>query len=329
MSTTKTAFVIGAGASYGAYSEQKRMSGTPLTADLFGHPRFLESVTKATALTNLLEQARRSEGVSFDLEKSLASLILDPSEERLRELMDLRFAIHAIIRETSKIGFGPFSNPRMPTLYEDLWFRVREYFPKGAKAAFVNMNYDSMLDAAISLSEGIGKLSTLDSCIMSPDWLLVHPHGSISWAYKVINDNQFGSREGMISYAPKIESFQIELTHLGQFFPEVPDSHFPALALPATGSLEKEKFVAPENHMKKLSDFVYDMDGLVVIGWRGLDQHINELLRDSLPSPLSFLHVVSGTQEGAQRTIEELKRSGLCSKNEVAIGGGQGTRAPI
>lgn len=299
------------------------MPGTPLTANLFGHPRFLESVTKATALTNLLEQARRSEGVSFDLEKALALLVLDPSDERLRELMDLRFAIHAIIRETSKIGFSPFSNPRQPTLYEDLWFRVRESFPKGAKAAFVNMNYDTMLDAVIALSEGnSATLSTLDSCITSPDWLLVHPHGSISWAYKIIDGNLFGSRDGMISNAPKIESVQIELTHLNQFFPEMPGYHFPALALPAAGALEKEKFVAPENHMKKLSDFVSNMDGLVVIGWRGLDQHINVLLCDSLPSPLSFLHVVSGTQEGAQRTIEILKQSGLCAKNEVAIGGG-------
>ena len=101
----KTIFIFGAGASYGAYPTSRNIAGTPLTAQLFSDLRLRNDSAKALGLINLLEQAREQEAENFDLEKALAALTRQATSNRLEELLDLRFAIQNLIRETSMSGF--------------------------------------------------------------------------------------------------------------------------------------------------------------------------------------------------------------------------------
>ncbi|NEQ51428.1 MAG: hypothetical protein F6K11_15020 [Leptolyngbya sp. SIO3F4] len=323
----KTIFIFGAGASYGAYGGKPRTRSidlTPLTANLFGHPKFNTGISKAKNLTNLLEQARIIEGNTFDLEKSLARLIEKRSEERLKSLLDLRFALHSVIRNTAISGSGT------PSLYEDLWYRVKVSFEDGGKVLFVNMNYDTILDQAISQSEGA--ISSFDAYISSESWGLVHPHGAISWGYETPKEFAgLNSRTAILEKAMAIENVSLRLIHLKNDFPieninllnqNLSSSRIPALALPVAGTLEKEKFVSPPEHIEYIKGFADKFSNLVLIGWRGLDPHILSLISPKGKRKLKNIHVVSNSKTGAVSTLDILRQSGFSGENEVAIDGG-------
>jgi hypothetical protein len=69
---------------------------------------------------------------------------------------------------------------------------------------------------------------------------------------------------------------------------------YPALALPTTG---KAGFECPDAHLTELRDSVARMRALLVVGWRGQEEHFLSILSEV--SHRVAGHVVSGSAEGA------------------------------
>ena len=74
----------------------------------------------------------------------------------------------------------------------------------------------------------------------------------------------------------------------------------PALALPMEGDREG-KTCWPENHLAKLEALLPFVDRVLVVGWRGSDTHITELIATRI-GPLEFAHIVSLGEAGAIET---------------------------
>ena len=322
----KVVFVFGAGASYGAYAKQAKVKTPPLTATVFNEHRILQGATKANALISLMKQAKAELGKSFDFEKSLAKLVKSKTPERLTQLMDLRYQIHSIIQQGAFGGYA--STPRQSlSLYEDLWFRVKEYFDS-IEVRFINVNYDTILEKGIADSEGI--FEDFNAYIANNDWKLYHPHGNISWGYKIPKNIQSAtqskwSRESILGLAPSTEISDLELEKSKTPFPGEPyllqEGLIPAIALPLAGSYEKELFVSPDSHIQDMKDECGSPDILVLIGWRALDEHILEILNNG-EIRTKEVHIVSGSIEGAKEIQKTLEKSNFTADSYLHIDGG-------
>ena len=322
----KIVFVFGAGASYGAYAKDKNVRTPPLTATLFNEHRILQGATKANALISLMKQARAVQGNSFDFEKSLAKLVKSKTPERLTQLMDLRYQIHSIIQQGAIGGYSSIPRKSL-SLYEDLWFRVKEYFDS-IEVRFINVNYDTILEKGIADSEGI--FEDFNAYIANEDWKLYHPHGNISWGYKIPQGIQSvtpskRSRESILDLAPSTEISDLELEKSKTPFSGEPyllqEGLIPAIALPLAGSYEKELFVSPDSHIQDMRDQCGSPDILVLIGWRGLDEHILKILKNGEISTKE-VHIVSGSIEGAKAIQKTLEQSHFTADSYLHIGGG-------
>ena len=76
---------------------------------------------------------------------------------------------------------------------------------------------------------------------------------------------------------------------------------YPALAMPTR---TKGGFVMPPEHEGFIARAVQDMDRLMVIGWRGQEQHFLDLLKAS-PRPVQGV-VVTSKPESAASLVEHL-----------------------
>lgn len=233
--------------------------------------------------------------------------------------------------------------PTIPTLYESLWYRVKDRFQYDDSALFVNMNYDTMLYNAIAQSERqlldtnyYAEPQHLDKYVENWHWGLIHPHGSIAWGYPIGNAYiKERTRQGMVKQAKVIQEFLRELNppvfHLPNPFPEISDfiptledlnPCIPALALPLAGAIEKEKFIAPRPHIERLARESNETENLVIIGWRALDSHILEVIRGKNSRTFKNIHIISHSSNGAKTILETVNKALIQSLNTVTMGGG-------
>jgi hypothetical protein len=321
-------FVFGAGASRGAYPSTMIEHGTPLTSDLFSHVEFKAALGLGEASVNLLLQAKEKAGTKFDLEASFAQLSLSGGDARQSELMDIRFAIHEVIRKTASKAFTV--RPMRSSFYADLWFRVRACIDTQNRAIFINMNYDTILDAEIAKTEGV--FTSFEQYLSSPHWSLIHPHGCISWGFAIPTEMQKSvNKEDLIRDAAKIFQSSSDFVHLKKPFPSVGELYsgskppcFPAIAMPVAGSNEKEHFVCPTEQIQLLDEIEKldnNIDNLILIGWKALDSHVLNKLAKGCRT-LQELHIVSFSQHGAEQIKNELIKAGINAKSTELVEGG-------
>lgn len=105
--------------------------------------------------------------------------------------------------------------------------------------------------------------------------------GGITKAYDVVSDRPLGAKDG---------------------YPL-----FPAIAIPVE---TKGEFECPDIHLDELTRYLPEVDRILIIGWRGADQHFVTLLKSKLRRSPNVL-VVSGSDDGAQETIRVLQAAGI------------------
>jgi hypothetical protein len=77
----------------------------------------------------------------------------------------------------------------------------------------------------------------------------------------------------------------------------------PALSIPVEN---KDEFSCPPEHVEALKNCVTTVNKIVTIGWRATERDFLQLLSQYLPESVPDLMVVSGSEEGADETCDNL-----------------------
>ena len=228
--------------------------------------------------------ARVSQGQP--LERVLADLseeTHDDAQARVRE-------VAPYLREL----IGNATSERRPTTYDSLLTAIQGH---ELTAFFLTLNYDLLLEEAIGRTyRRTGKIASLSDYVQQGlEWQVVKLHGSVNWVRRtsgpsVDTGGFIGSSrsEDMPRYLAAISNARIEdEIILKGFLPENDplglwdDTYrplYPAMAMPSD---RKYGFVCPTHHVSSLRDFMLGDPAVLIVGTKGLDADLMELLASS------------------------------------------------
>lgn len=231
---------------------------------------------------------------------------LSESEYGARQLAALRFYLQEIIWQAglqwSPKAFGQ-------TNYVLLVDRI-ERWRMAAKenVAYVTFNYDLLLEGALRavlpLDRGFDGYVTART-------RLYKAHGSVDWGHPTATEASYGStdlRYALIDHAATWapdpnQWFRFMSIGNSRAQEDIPGTWYlhPALALPTAG---KAGFEIPGDHLKSLQADIEDMNWLLVIGWRGQEEHMLQLFR-AANKPVKA-HVVTDSGDTAESLLTML-----------------------
>ena len=251
---------------------------------------------------------------SLSLEEKLQEYEEDANTDpvRRRQLTAIQFYLRDLIAacqgEWVRLTHG-VSN--YATLLED----IRRH----TQACLVTFNYDTLIERALQdLGFQIGFIENhVDS-----KFPLIKLHGSIDWVQWVTVGH--GHRSELQPYE-LIENAEL-LCPVGDIHKEGANPQIrieerlfaiPALAIPV---VTKSNFVCPQSHLNCLRELIPGVTKILMIGWRGAEQHFLKMLSDNLKTRIRGM-VVCGSEEAGTETAERLKTAGIDGDFEVFGGG--------
>jgi hypothetical protein len=175
---------------------------------------------------------------------------------------------------------------------------------------FVTFNYDALLENAVAACTGRTPNSIAAYLSLGP-FSIFKVHGSVNWAHPISS-----FRRDAVPQNDDLHRFII--THAGDLdvsrkFEMVDPLKpvwaeqngrgllFPAIAIPV---LTKQRFECPEDHLNVLIQALPKVTRLLIIGWRGLDQHFLSLIAQHL-GPIEA-HAVCGSVEASDQVLKRL-----------------------
>lgn len=252
----------------------------PLTNDLFDTTRFYEFIEKYPDVSNLASsinnQLSGNRGNFEECLTEIKNIKTKQNEERYRQLVALRFYLADLFFNISERYFKTVNN------YADLLQQVKDLT---GKACFVNFNYDLLLEKSMTTSE----FKFADD-YLSGDIKIIKIHGACNWFYKrrvVGSDSVKTSYDYSLLDAKNIVSSEgkheivIQNVSTAKNLPseEAGSKHrkmyLPAIALPIQN---KNNFVCPDGHITALERSLNETDKILIIGWRGQDPFLMNLL---------------------------------------------------
>jgi hypothetical protein len=267
-----------------------------------------------------------------------------PIEDRLEQLSDhaekyehirrglfaLRYYLQTVIRESLNAWkpshFGA-------TNYATLLTRVETWRVDHQESlCLVTFNYDTLLDDAFRATLGLGDL-TLDRYIAEPKHKLIKVHGSIDWL-RLVSGLPTLHRRGLTGYADvasSVANIQLvddyRMTRLNEVLPQG-HGGVPAIAVPTQ---RKKSFECPDDHLAALKAAIPEVSHLLIIGWRGNEDHFLNLWRevkaaherDRVQPNLRKLLVVSSSDDSANEISERFAAQTTYSYvRRAGVGGG-------
>ncbi|MHB8571879.1 MAG: SIR2 family protein [Candidatus Dormibacteria bacterium] len=175
-------------------------------------------------------------------------------------------------------------------------------------------NYDQLIERALSDTLGI-RFGTPDEYIQRDDYRLIKLHGSVNWGRR-ISGHLFGlSGPGCRTYL----SNRSYLSVLNEIIDQMPDVdittdvtltdqmidaetgaiHFPAIALP---TITKGALACPESQATAFRQVLPSVDRILIVGWRGADAHVIDVLRAKLEFAVP-LQIVNGSSVEDARAL--------------------------
>jgi len=286
--------IFGAGASYDSAlqvpGDQRDVDGLPLTKGLFDARPWFDAAAKQYGTCKPLVGPLRdlaARGESLLLEDELAKIAAssEGNPETLRQLLALRFYVRQAIADQTDHWLdvtGGFTN------YGRLLRRVGDWrAATNEQVVLVTFNYDLMLDSALAEQMALGLVFRQPAdYVARDDWKLCKLHGSTDWSRTVrIHDPRWDVdwATAVIAAADQLELGQGEVSrtpivpeHRVAHGASVIDVTIPALALPVSG---KSTFETHPSHVQAFDAAVPQVDRLLIIGWRGMEDHVLERLR--------------------------------------------------
>lgn len=317
--------VFGAGASWDSANFDPTDPETmdwrpPMGRDLFADRKYFGPLVDRFELVRPLVHRFRGAMDSVTLESELETIQARSEGRELtrRRLLALRYYLQALIagtcQEWSNRLHGNTNYVRLVEEIDDNW----TYERRGGRVALVTFNYDLLLDGALG-QIGVTVGPDLPTYVQG-QYLLFKPHGSVNWLHYVEGLNRSahpyyiqvipGLANGTLHAA---DSFGFEPGRLDWEWYDPPG--IPALSIPIA---KKTVFEMPTEHRAALEEAIPQVTHLLVIGWRGNEQHFVELLRGLNRERLASL-VVSGSQSSA---VEVATRLGLSTDAPAIFDGG-------
>ena len=293
----------------------------PLAKDLFSSEQVFDEILRkyplATALSEEIRSRLRksSEEQNATLEEILKELQSSPSLDTRRQVWEIPLYLQELLWtvsdkyvETGGTKFHTFVRRVLDSPFDQV--------------LFLTLNYDLLLDRAIS-DHTRQKFLTMES--YSPSgvkWTLVKAHGSVNWGRAITNHTiPRGTSSALAEYQfistlnsePEFSEDTVVLHrdrvawHLSfepEFrFDQVPGNFlYPWMALPAKGVKE---FFCLEQQIQHAKSFLSRCTHFLFLGFSGLDPHVIGLFRE-VQRPPHKLMIVCGGKEYARKTLQKL-----------------------
>lgn len=304
------AVIVGAGASKdcvaeGAIAEFNPDWRPPLTAELFAartpFNRILSKYPKANALSEIIRTRLKK---SENLEDILEDLMSSEDLQVKKQVWAVMFYLQELLWTVSE-SFVISGGTKFDTLVQRL------LTSKVGQVLFFTLNYDLLLDRAISNFDDVRFDSMADYCHTARRWSLVKAHGSVNWGWRLLNGRRDTQRPDLVletireepRLSVEVELLRVPLSDL-QKYERTPEGYmlFPALALPAKG---EKNFICPREHLERAEKFFAECKNFLFVGFSGVDPHVLRLFNKA--SAIERLAIVNGKRDAGENLFNSLQ----------------------
>jgi hypothetical protein len=209
--------------------------------------------------------------------------------------------------------------------YRTLVDRIERLVARGEHPVlYVTFNYDTLLERAIS-DTVIQGFPAINAYISYQRRTLIKLHGSVNWRRKtdgllapLSGGQPQQNAEWLMDRFENIRltrEYEVGLWH--QFIIRQP-VFLPAIAVPTEHKAIGD-FELPEEHLNALRELLPRVDQVLVIGWRGHEDHFWELWHECRPQPATMnVVVVAENQQAAGEVAGHLHGMGMSTRVEAA-----------
>jgi hypothetical protein len=192
----------------------------------------------------------------------------------------------------------------------------------------ITFNYDTLIERALSLHFDDFTFKAINDYVRRPNYKLFKLHGSVNWGNPIVDDARLDVHET----AERLKNAIIEISDSIQYENDVfavldePQVvvkewvYVPAISIPVQ---TKSLFSCPENFLSLLESFLDGVSNLLVIGWRGGEEHFLKRAVPVLNRNVDLnLTIVSDTDRSANETQARLVTAGLRAARVREYSGG-------
>lgn len=315
--------IFGAGASYDSVSPADLVPRVdpalrpPLAKDLFANgPVQGDAINRYQQVRAVVPRLRAASTEGPTIERELEAIQAEAKSmpTHYQILVALRYyfrhLLHTCGSEWHKFANGVTNYVRL--LYRLEQWRVRSK----SDVCLVSFNYDTLLDSACRDVLQMD-LTQTGHYISYDNYKIIKPHGSVNWGVRLdhvldrsMKDNEIEQK--VIALGNKLQPSNDIYATMGQSIRNPMDSTtssplVPAIAIPMEQKSEAH-FVCPKNHLEHLRRAIAKTDHLLVIGWRGNEEHFLSLWDEKSPW-LRRVLIVSGSD--THDIAENFNRPGM------------------
>jgi hypothetical protein len=311
--------IIGAGASYDSaisrplapgQRDLRTNSRPPLANGLFQEREvFFTAAHNHPHFQPLVHRLRPSEGRSIEAVLEAIATEAETYPKRKAQLLSIRYYIKSAI--TSCVGKW-LEEVDGSTNYRVLLDLIQQFKNDNDHILLTTFNYDTLIERALQHELGYKFDRIDDYAASSRRFPLFKLHGSTDWSRYVQSTR--GPYPEMIQNAERLVPTEIILKEdeaLGN--PDIGWGFIPAIAIPVQ---TKQDFECPAEHLRQFAAYLPKVKKILMIGWRGLEEHFIKILNQHLNRVESML-VVSKDDTGeiaerfplrlASRAVEIMK----------------------
>jgi hypothetical protein len=245
--------------------------------------------------------------------------------QRQRELAAIRFYLQQAIW-SSEVAM--VDHAARVSNYTSLIGYIEEFRQSEEPVILMTFNYDTLIERALSLHFDDFNFKAINDYVTRPAYKLFKLHGSVNWGHPIEDDARLNAhqsaetlRNAIIDLADDIRYKDNQFVVLDE--PRVAVNNwinFPAISIPVQ---QKSHFSCPQEWLPLLDTLLDGVSDLLVIGWRGAEEHFLERVVPVLNKNADFhLSVVSQTGTSANETATRLQRAGLKPAQKSRLFGG-------
>lgn len=298
----------------------------PLARDLFvARDDFGNLIDTYPEVRALVPNLRRSSlDPALSIERQFERIVSEAADraETARQLVALRFYLRAAVeRATTQWALTEahgVTNYHLLVNRLDIWSNATN-----TSVGYLTFNYDTLLEVA--LSDVLGHVfDTMESYIAQPACRVFKLHGSVNWR-RLLADVPFPAGSPGPFGPPSLDfetwvirrssagvvtpTFEVgptdDLSSSGQFC-------LPAVAVP-TETKTEGTFELPEDHLETLRTLIPLVTRVLVIGWRGREEHFWRFWAACHPHSEELqVEVVDSDQAEAQKVAEVIATASMC-----------------
>jgi hypothetical protein len=288
----------------------------PLAGNLFwgGYGRFAQLYPACQGLLKRLRAA------APNIEPELERVRFESQRKTfmIRELEAVRYYIRAVIDAVEEEWLGNLRDH--VTTYTNLLQEIEEWREeRGSEVAFITFNYDCLLDRACRSVVPELKLKGVSDFGQGKAHYVYKLHGSTDWSEEVSLAVDSPISGGGRDYENQLIDLAGYTHPTGRYIrgnERIEGQRFgysrPAIAIPMV-TKSGDDFACPVQHTEHLRQAIPVVSDLVLVGWRGEEQHFHDLWRSTVQwaqkTQLRRLLIVDATKESAEGIATRIRES--------------------